>query len=151
MFVSFFCARAEICVRFPTQIMGDMMVSQNINEGKAPITIQKVAYELEERLARLQQLSGLGMDLKVVWKPDPKKALYGEIKGNIIYIYEAILSKATDVLIHEFLDYCVSQAIEPYRMVTNKLINLVNEDAYREKERIVEALIRLLFEREVCP
>ena len=52
-----------------------------------------------------------------------------------------------DILRHEFLDYCISRAIEPYRVVTNKLIKLINEDAYRRKERIVEAFSKLLFER----
>lgn len=55
--------------------------------------------------------------------------------------------KVIDILRHEFLDYCISRAIEPYRVVTNKLIKLINEDAYRRKERIVEAFSKLLFER----
>lgn len=49
---------------------------------------------------------------------------------------------------HEFLDYCLSQAIEPYKEVTNRLISLINEDVYRRKERIVEALAKLLIEEQ---
>lgn len=105
--------------------------------------------KLEEELERLRRLSGLGQGLKVVWKPSPDKPLSGEVKGDTIYVYEVDEGRALEVLRHEFLDYCISQAIEPYRMVTNKLIKLINEEAYNRKERIVEALNRLLFERDI--
>jgi hypothetical protein len=32
----------------------------------------------------------------------------------------------------------------PYKEVTNKLISQINEDAYRRKERLVEALNKIL-------
>jgi len=49
-----------------------------------------------------------------------------------------------EILRHEFLDYEISRIIEPYREVTNKLISLINEDAYRRKERLIEALVKLI-------
>jgi len=103
---------------------------------------------LEIELERLQCLSGLGLDLKVVWEPNQEKSLSGEVKGRSIHIYEVSEEKAAEVLRHEFFDFCISQAIEPYRTITNKLLKLLNEEAYKRKERIVEAL-RLMFEREV--
>ena len=39
-----------------------------------------------------------------------------------------------------------AKAIEPYREVTNRLIKMMNEDAYQRKEEIVQALTRLLIE-----
>jgi len=99
---------------------------------------------LEAELERLKRFSGLGLELKVVWKPSPDGTLSGEVKNNVIYVYEVDEEKAVDTLRHEFLDYCVSQAIQPYKEVTNKLIRMINEDAYRRKERIVEALVKLL-------
>ena len=126
------------------------MASQHLKEDKDPNAGQKaVEVCLEAELDRLKHLSGLGFDLKIVWEPSPEKALSGEVKGDIIHIYEMVEGKAVEVLRHEFLDFCISQAIEPYRMVTNKLIKLINEDMYKEKERIVEGLIRLLFERNI--
>jgi hypothetical protein len=104
---------------------------------------------LNVEFERLKRLSGLGLDLNVVWKPNPEIALLGEVKDNIIFIYVVSKEMAIEILRHEFLDYCISQAIEPYRMITNKLIKLINEGMYKEKERIVEGLIRLLFERKV--
>lgn len=103
---------------------------------------------LKMELERLKHLSGLGLDLKVVWEPSQDKLLSGEIRGGSIFIYEVSLKKAVEILRHEFLDYCVSKAIEPYRMTTNNLIRSINEDAYRQKERVVEALIKILFERQ---
>jgi len=42
------------------------------------------------------------------------------------------------------LDYAISKIVEPYKEVANRLIMFINEEAYRRKERLVEALIRLL-------
>lgn len=52
--------------------------------------------------------------------------------------------KAVETLRHEFLDYCISQAIQPYKEVTNRLIRMMNEYAYRRKEKIVKTLVKLL-------
>ena len=102
---------------------------------------------LRGELERLKRLSGLGQDLNLVWTPISNSALSGEVKGRTIYIYEESEGKAVEVLRHEFLDHCVSKAIDPYRKVTNSLIKLVNEDAYDRKEKIVEGLSRILFEK----
>ena len=42
-----------------------------------------------------------------------------------------------------------SQAIDLYRRVTNILIKLLNENAYKRKEQIVEALRKLMFEGNI--
>ena len=108
--------------------------------------VGEASVRLRDELERLKRLTGLASDLELFWTPDPGNSLSGEVKGGTIYVYEDCEQKALGVLQHEFLDYCISQAIEPYRRVTNTLIKLVNDDAYRRKERIVEALGRLLFE-----
>jgi len=107
---------------------------------RAPMESQR----LEAELKRLKGLLGLSLDLKVIWKPSSDGMLSGEVKNNIIFVYEVDEEKAVDTLQHEFLDYCVSQAIQPYKEVTNRLIRMINEDAYGRKERIVEALVKLL-------
>ena len=98
---------------------------------------------LEAELERLRTLSGLGAGLNVVWAPNTRNDLSGEVKGNSVYVYEEDEHKALETLWHEFVDYCVSQAIEPYKQVTNKLIALINEEAYKRKEQVVEAITRL--------
>jgi hypothetical protein len=99
---------------------------------------------LEGELRRLEELLGVGHGLRVVWCPCSGSKLSGEVKDGVVYIYESDEVRAVNVLRHEFIDYLVSQAIEPYRSVTNKLIQLLNEVAYRKKEEVVEALVKLL-------
>ncbi len=92
----------------------------------------------------------MGTGLKLVWAPDPRGALSGEVKGSTIFVYESDEEEeAAETLRHEFLDHCVSQAIDPYRKVTNIMIKLLNDNAYKRKEQIVEALSRLMFEGEI--
>lgn len=61
-------------------------------------------------------------------------------KGETIFIYEENFNRALETLKHEFLDYAISQVIDPYRQACNKLITLLNKEACRRKERLVKAL-----------
>ena len=112
--------------------------------GKRELTKKILSQRLEAELERLKRFSGLGLELNLVWKPNSDGALSGEVKNSSVYVYEVDAKKAVDTLRHEFLDYCVSQAIQPYKEVANRLIRVINEDAYGKKERIVEALVKLL-------
>ena len=104
-----------------------------------------VQKRLEKELERLKARFGVAARLEVVWMPNADSGLAGEVKGRNIIIYDDE-NKALDTLRHEFLDYCISQAIEPYREVANRLIKMVNEDAYKRKEKVLEALTQLLIE-----
>ena len=98
---------------------------------------------LREELENLKRMTGLGSGLSLIWAPDSCNPLSGEVKGSTMYIYDVIERKAMDTLHHEFLDSCISKAIQPYRQVTNTLIKLLNENAYKQKEEIVEGLRKL--------
>lgn len=96
---------------------------------------------------------GLAANLRLKWIPQKAfsksgKELSGEVMGNVVFIYEEDCKEAVKTLRHELIDYCVSQAIEPYREVTNRLIKMINEDAYRRKERVVEAFTDLIRESD---
>ncbi|MEM4650104.1 MAG: hypothetical protein QXP78_05515, partial [Candidatus Bathyarchaeia archaeon] len=97
--------------------------------------------KLEFELNKLKKKLELGYELKVEWVPCDNGKLAGEVKNNIIYVYEENLDKALEVLKHEFLDYAISKAIEPYK-VANKLIMLINEEAYKRKEKLIEVLTK---------
>lgn len=120
------------------------MASQTLNHRRQKNNRHRVEARLHKELERLKGRSGVGHDLRVVWSPNSGSKLSGEVKGDLVYIYEGDVDRAVKVLRHEFIDYLVSQAIEPYRSVTNKLIQLLNEVAYKKKEYVVEALIKLL-------
>lgn len=103
--------------------------------------------KLEEELKRLKVKIGLAVHLRVVCSSKAYSNLCGEVKRNDLIIYEESLDKTLSILRHEFLDYCISQVIESYKEVTNKLIRMINDDAYRRK-KIIEVLTRLIVEKE---
>ena len=100
--------------------------------------------KLEDELERLKKILKLGYELKVRWLPNDKLRISGEVKGEYIYVYDEDMEVALETLKHEFLDYAISMIIELYTEVTNKFISIINEDAYKKKERLVNSLIRLL-------
>lgn len=106
--------------------------------------------DLEEKLLSLleslKQTLNLGYELQVKWVPSGDDKLSGELRGDCIYIYEETEKEALSTLRHEFFDYAISNVIEPYKQVTNKLIAMINEEAYRRKESLVEKLCKLLSE-----
>jgi hypothetical protein len=103
--------------------------------------------KLQLALECLKQTLNLGHELEVKWIPDGDNRLSGEVKGDCIYVYDEEMDEALKTLRHEFLDSALSKIIEPYKQVTNKLIALVNEEAYKRKERLVEQLCILLAEQ----
>ncbi|MEM2914591.1 MAG: hypothetical protein QXH91_04235 [Candidatus Bathyarchaeia archaeon] len=100
--------------------------------------------KLENELERLKRILQMGYELKVRWIPNGSDKLSGEVKGDFIYIYDEDEEVAINTLKHEFLDYAISQVIEPYKQVTNRLIGLINEDNYKKKEKLVEKLSLLI-------
>ena len=111
-----------------------------VEEGALRATLE---YELEA----MKTISKQGLELEVLWLPREDGPLSGEVKGNVIYIYESDEEKALDVLEHEFVDYLVTLAMDPLKLMINSLIKLVNRMAYLNKEKSVEALRVLLKER----
>lgn len=99
---------------------------------------------LEEELERLKRKLSMGYELKVFWLPDSSSSLSGEVKGETIFIYEEDFDRALETLKHEFLDYAISQVIEPYKRVANTLILILNKEAYRRKEKLVENLVKII-------
>jgi hypothetical protein len=99
---------------------------------------------LTKELEFLKRRLNLGHELTLKWLPGEKDGICGEVKENVILIYEDNETKALETLKHEFLDYIISKTIEPYEKIANKLIGLVNEDAYRRKEKLVEVLTKLI-------
>jgi len=67
-----------------------------------------------------------------------------EVRGYHIHIYEEEGEVALETLKHEFIDYSISKVIEPYKEVANRLIALINDEAYRRKEGLVETMTRLV-------
>jgi len=110
-----------------------------------------VKSRLEEELKRLQNIFGLALDLHVVWAPGHVKynvdgnPLSGEVRGNVIVIFDEDPEMALETLKHEFLDYVISHEIEePYKDLINRLIDVFESVMYKRKERIIERLMAAL-------
>jgi hypothetical protein len=111
----------------------------------------EVTAMLETELQRLKKLTGLGHQLTLVWLPLGSSTLSGEVKKNVVYVYDEEFEKALETLRHEFLDFLICAAIKPYeevavlyRAMLNGLLAKLGENAYLEKERAVEAISRIL-------
>ena len=116
------------------------------SEGKYGLSDRSTQSLLEKELEVLKGKLSLSDKLRVVWVPDQSNNLSGEIKGLTVFIYEPTTDQASLTLVHELVDYCVSQAIEPYKEVANILIKFINREAYKKKEKIVETISMLLIE-----
>jgi len=100
---------------------------------------------LTDELERLKRLLGLESGLKVVWMPVSGSGLSGEVKGNIIYVYECERDRALQTLRHELVDYLItSKIVEPLVGLVNMLIKSREAEIYREKEKLVETFSKLL-------
>jgi hypothetical protein len=99
---------------------------------------------VEEELERLKEKLGVGYELAVKWLPGKKLEISGEVKGDCIYVYDEEEQKALETVKHEFLDYLVSKMVEPYQKIANKLIALINDEAYLRKEKLVDILAALV-------
>jgi hypothetical protein len=99
---------------------------------------------LREELQRLKTVLNTGHELTSKYRPSTNAKLCGEVKGKCLYIYDEDQNSALATLRHEFLDYSISEAIEPYKKVANKLIELLNEEAYARKEKLVEVLVNAI-------
>lgn len=124
------------------------MVSQALNRRKR-WNADRSAVEagLKEELERLVDDLGYGRELKIKWIPDGSDMLEGEVKGDVVYIYTSDEGRVVDTLLDEYFDYLVSKAIKPYekaallyRTMLMAVIKQVGEEAYQEKEKVVEAL-----------
>jgi hypothetical protein len=116
-----------------------------------------VAAELAAELERLQELADFGHRLRVAWEPCGSRFLAGEVKDDIVFIYEEDFDKALETLRHEFLDFLVCSAVKPYEQATtfykamiNGLIESLAKTAYLEKEHAVESLLRLFSGESLC-
>ncbi len=99
---------------------------------------------LKQELGRLVQLSGDGNDLGLAWVPRIDYAKEGEVVGKTIFVYSQDPSQAIKTLRHEFVDYLVCKAVEPYQELVNVLLSVISEKAYRKKEEIVESILKML-------
>jgi hypothetical protein len=118
--------------------------------GKAPTMDAGL---LRDRLERLKDRLGMGYEVGVEWLPGTIKFRDGrrldeEVIGNTILIYAEDPDLAYGLLAHGFTEWLLNQHTKRYRLLINKLIELFEQIHYEEKEKLVEAIARLMFAKD---
>lgn len=104
---------------------------------------------LDHELDRLKQVTGMGHELKIHWQPGhicynkEGKPLRGKVVGNVILVFDKEAEQAKEALGHEFIEYLIDKAIEPYRNLLNAFIQVFHNEAYEKREECVKALSKL--------
>ena len=98
---------------------------------------------LERELERLKKVSRHGQELCVRWIPK-ESTISGQIRDNVIIIYDFDEAVAMETLYHEFIEYIIIKSIDPYREFANKMMEMFNENAYVAKEKSVDGITNLL-------
>ena len=129
-------------MRSVTGLSPDIMCAMRNVEADRLDATSMLRAELDKLKRKLQ----ITDELELVWRPDDKREVSGEVKGHVIYLYDATPSSASATLRHEVVDYVVSQAIEPFKEFANELVRALNKAAYKRKEEVVERLLKLLEE-----
>lgn len=70
--------------------------------------------------------------------------LRGKVVGTIILIFDKDLEEAKETLGHEFIEYLIDKAIEPYRNLLNNLMTHFRNEAYQKREESVRAVSKLI-------
>jgi len=117
----------------------------SVNKLQKTVGLNSIQLRLEKELERLKGILNVGHELRVAWSPSLDSKLSGEVKGNTIYIYEVEGEKAIQALRHEVVDYLItSRIVKPLVDLINLLIKAREAEIYREKERLVEALSKII-------
>jgi hypothetical protein len=116
------------------------------SDGENWIIDCKTLKRLHAKLEFLKKKLAFCRELQLVWMPGQNSNLAGEVRNHTVYIYEQNEVEAMKILVHEVVDYSVSQAIEPYKEVANSLIKIINGEAYKKKETVVETISKLFIE-----
>jgi len=103
---------------------------------------------LEKELDKLKKKANLGFELEVqcipgfVKRSKEGKELRGEVLGTKIFVYDSDFEETKETLLHEFVEYLIDQAVDPYRKLVNLLLDYLQDQAYFVKDRTVKALIK---------
>lgn len=84
----------------------------------------------------------LNLPLEVAYLPDQNNSRRAEIKDGTILIYDPEPDQAWQSLFHEILEYRLRGLISPHREIINKLIEAIEQITYKEKERILDQVMR---------
>ena len=111
-------------------------------------SVRVKANPLDAELSRLKQITNMGHELKIHWQPDTilnkeGMVLRGKVVGNVILIFDKELEQAKETVRHEFIEYLIDKAVEPYRNLLNNFMLHFQNEAYEKREECVKALLTI--------
>jgi len=112
--------------------------SKGVNVRKTKVQFALVQKQMQDCLIQL------GINLLVLWTPNKSKSVHGEIKGNVIFLYDSEKSEAWSTFTHEVTEYKLQAVTRPYRILINNLIEAVEKSIYAEKEQFIDFLPKML-------
>lgn len=98
----------------------------------------------EDRMTEIVKSFGLS-GWYVVWAPDENQPR-GQIKleSRTILVHDFKVEDALGTVLHEVLELKLRSLLSPYRRLVNMMIQWIDDEVYRIKERTIEELIPLL-------
>jgi len=105
---------------------------------------------LHNELEALERKTGVKTSYSIRWTPDVDCTKEGEVKfaEKIICIYSTNLDDATDTLRHEFFEILVCNAQKPYVDLIKILFHIISDQAYENKEEMIECLVSLVTDQK---
>ena len=124
------------------EVQGQDRFSNSASEG---VNIRKTKAQFALVQKQMQDcLNQLGINLVVLWTPNESKSVHGEIKGNVIFLYDSEKAEAWSTFTHEVTEYKLQSVTRPYRILINNLIEAVEKSIYAEKEQFIEFLPKMI-------
>ena len=124
------------------EVQGQDTFSNSASKG---VSIRKTKAQFALVQKQMQDcLDQLGISLVVLLNPDNSKSVHGEIKGNVIFLYDSEKSEAWSTFTHEVTEYKLQAVTRPYRILVNNLIEAVEKSIYAEKEQFIGFLPKMI-------
>ena len=105
---------------------------------------------LHDELKSLEKKTGIKTGYAIQWTPKIDSAKEGEVKfaEKTICIYSTNLHDALNTLRHEFFEILVCNAQKPYVDLIKILFHIISNQAYENKEEMIECLVSLVADQK---
>jgi len=116
--------------------------------------INPIYKELKKELHRLQRRANMGYEVTLKWLPGTVKYHNGKklaelVVGDTILVFKEDPEEALELVRHGFAEWMLNQNTKRYRLLINKLIEVFEQIQYEEKEKLIDAMTRLLITHQV--
>ncbi len=102
--------------------------------------------DLEEELNRL--VKKFGLDYRVIIIENSKDGRKGwvDTKNKVIYVNSSYPDEIYKIFLHEILEIKLNPLLNKYVRLVNVLIEYIQGELYREKERFLEDVLDILID-----